>query len=56
MLFRSGWDLAFIGDEQIIMRADESEVPPEVGATVQMAARKDRLHWFDAGSGKRIDT
>jgi len=45
-----------IGDEQIIMRADESEVPPEVGATVQMAARKDRLHWFDAGSGKRIDT
>ena len=45
-----------IGDEQIIMRADESEVPPEVGATVQMSARKDRLHWFDAGSGKRIDT
>jgi len=45
-----------IGDEQIIMRADESAVPPEVGATVQMAARKDRLHWFDAGSGKRIDT
>jgi sn-glycerol 3-phosphate transport system ATP-binding protein len=45
-----------IGDEPIIMRADESAVPPEVGTTVQMAARKDRLHWFDAGSGKRVES
>ncbi len=42
-----------IGEEQIIMRADEGQAAPEIGATVRMAARKDRLHWFDAGSGKR---
>ncbi|XXQ55435.1 sn-glycerol-3-phosphate ABC transporter ATP-binding protein UgpC [Xenophilus aerolatus] len=42
-----------IGDEQIIMRADESQRAPKVGETVGMAARPDKLHWFDAGSGKR---
>jgi sn-glycerol 3-phosphate transport system ATP-binding protein len=42
-----------IGDEQIIMRADESQRAPRVGDTVRMAARPDKLHWFDAGSGKR---
>ncbi|MDA7416706.1 sn-glycerol-3-phosphate ABC transporter ATP-binding protein UgpC [Xenophilus arseniciresistens] len=44
-----------VGDEQIIMRADESQGAPAVGATVRMAARPDRLHWFDAGSGKRVE-
>jgi len=43
-----------IGEEQIIMRADEQHGAPAVGDTVRMAARKDRLHWFDAGSGKRV--
>ncbi len=43
-----------IGEEPIIMRADESQSPPTVGDTVHMAARKERLHWFDAGSGKRV--
>ena len=38
-----------IGEEQIIMRADEQQGAPAVGDTVRMAARKDRLHWFDAG-------
>jgi sn-glycerol 3-phosphate transport system ATP-binding protein len=42
-----------IGEEQIIMRADEEQTPPAVGDTMRMAARKDRLHWFDLGSGKR---
>ncbi len=44
-----------IGDEQIIMRADESQRAPRVGDTVRMAARPDKLHWFDAGSGKRAE-
>ncbi|PZQ75040.1 MAG: sn-glycerol-3-phosphate ABC transporter ATP-binding protein UgpC [Variovorax paradoxus] len=44
-----------IGDEQIIMRADESQRAPKVGDTVRMAARPDKLHWFDAGSGKRAE-
>ena len=43
-----------VGDEQIIMRADESQGSPAVGDTVRMAARPARLHWFDAGSGKRV--
>jgi sn-glycerol 3-phosphate transport system ATP-binding protein len=44
-----------IGDEQIIMRTDEGDRPPVAGDTVKIAAREDKLHWFDAGSGKRAD-
>jgi sn-glycerol 3-phosphate transport system ATP-binding protein len=44
-----------IGEEQIIMRTDESDHPPVAGDTVKIAAREDKLHWFDAGSGKRAD-
>jgi sn-glycerol 3-phosphate transport system ATP-binding protein len=43
-----------IGEEQLIMRIDEGHVPPVEGDTVMIAARQDKLHWFDAGSGKRI--
>jgi sn-glycerol 3-phosphate transport system ATP-binding protein len=42
-----------IGDEQLIMRVDEGHTPPATGDTVRIAARQDKLHWFDAGSGKR---
>ncbi|RZL90668.1 MAG: sn-glycerol-3-phosphate ABC transporter ATP-binding protein UgpC [Variovorax sp.] len=42
-----------IGDEQLIMRVDEGHTPPVTGDTVKIAARQDKLHWFDAGSGKR---
>ncbi len=45
---------ARIGDEQLVMRADEGVAVPELGSSVRMAARQDRLHWFDAGSGKRL--
>jgi sn-glycerol 3-phosphate transport system ATP-binding protein len=44
-----------IGDEQIIMRTDEGDRPPVAGDTVKIAAREEKLHWFDAGSGKRVD-
>ena len=44
-----------IGAEQIIMRTGESQAAPAIGDTVHMAARIDRLHWFDAGSGKRVE-
>jgi len=44
---------ARIGEEQIIMRTDESDHPPVAGDTVKIAAQTDKLHWFDAGSGKR---
>ncbi len=44
-----------MGDETLIVRTDESlSVAPEFGATIHVAPRVDRLHWFDAESGKRI--
>ncbi|HEY2256440.1 MAG TPA: sn-glycerol-3-phosphate ABC transporter ATP-binding protein UgpC [Variovorax sp.] len=42
-----------IGTEALIMRIDEGQTPPVAGDTVLIAARPDKLHWFDAGSGKR---
>ena len=43
-----------IGDEQLIMRADERHSRRHRPATpVKIAARPEKLHWFDAGSGKR---
>ncbi|VWX57958.1 glycerol-3-phosphate transporter subunit; ATP-binding component of ABC superfamily [Burkholderiales bacterium 8X] len=44
-----------IGEEQLIMRIDEGQQPPQAGDTVKIAAREDKLHWFDAGSGKRVE-
>ncbi|SEA92601.1 sn-glycerol-3-phosphate ABC transporter ATP-binding protein UgpC [Variovorax sp. YR216] len=43
-----------VGDEQLIMRADEGQPAPVPGDTMRIAARPDKLHWFDAGSGKRM--
>ena len=42
-----------VGEEQLVVRADESQPAPVAGDTVKIAARQDKLHWFDAGSGKR---
>ncbi|VTU20333.1 sn-glycerol-3-phosphate import ATP-binding protein UgpC [Variovorax sp. PBL-H6] len=42
-----------VGDEQLVVRADEGQPAPVAGDTVKIAARQDKLHWFDAGSGKR---
>ena len=44
-----------MGDEFLIVRADESlSSPPALGATIYLAPRIDRLHWFDAGTGNRL--
>ena len=44
-----------MGDEFLIVRADESlSSAPALGATIYVAPRADRLHWFDADSGKRL--
>jgi len=45
---------ARLGEEQLIMRIAEDQRSPAIGETLHVAARKDRLHWFDAGSGKRV--
>ncbi|MDP2819750.1 MAG: sn-glycerol-3-phosphate import ATP-binding protein UgpC [Polaromonas sp.] len=41
------------GDEFLIVRTDETQATPEIGATIHVAPRADRLHWFDAESGRR---
>ena len=43
-----------MGDEQLIMRMDEARAAPQVGEMVHMAAPPERLHWFDAATGKRL--
>ncbi len=43
-----------LGDERIIVRSEENQPAPKVNAIIHVAPREDRLHWFDAGTGKRI--
>jgi sn-glycerol 3-phosphate transport system ATP-binding protein len=44
-----------MGSEAIIVRTDESlSMAPEIGATIHVTPRADRLHWFDAETGKRL--
>jgi sn-glycerol 3-phosphate transport system ATP-binding protein len=43
-----------MGDEYLIVRADEGTVAPKIGQTLQVLPRADRVHQFDATSGKRI--
>ena len=44
-----------VGDEQIIIRTDEEKVAPVVDSVIQVKPRQERLHWFDAASGKRLE-
>jgi len=44
-----------MGEETIIVRTDESlSTAPEIGSTIHVTPRTDRLHWFDAATGKRL--
>ena len=43
-----------LGEEQIIVRTDEHHPAPATDSLIHVAPREDRLHWFDAASGKRI--
>jgi sn-glycerol 3-phosphate transport system ATP-binding protein len=44
-----------LGEEFLIVRTDESlSVAPEIGMTIHVEPRPDRLHWFDAKTGRRI--
>ncbi len=42
------------GSEQLIVRIDEQRKPPAVGSKFHVTPRPDRLHWFDAATGKRV--
>ncbi len=45
---------ARVGDEPIIVRTDESLPAPLPDSMIRVAPREDRLHWFNAETGKRI--
>jgi sn-glycerol 3-phosphate transport system ATP-binding protein len=40
--------------EQLIVRTGENHVPPPIGSTIYVTPRRDRVHWFDAGTGQRL--
>ena len=42
------------GDEMVIIRTDEADAVPALGATIHATPRADRLHAFDATTGKRV--
>jgi sn-glycerol 3-phosphate transport system ATP-binding protein len=43
-----------LGEEPITIRVEESAAAPKPDSTIHVRPREDRMHWFDAGSGKRI--
>ena len=44
-----------LGDEQLIIRTDESDACPTLGSTIHVSPRPERLHWFDAATTLRLD-
>ncbi len=43
-----------LGQERVIIRTDEHLAPPAPGSTIHATPRADRVHQFNAESGKRI--
>jgi sn-glycerol 3-phosphate transport system ATP-binding protein len=43
-----------LNDEQIIVRVAENDPVPAADQMIRVKPREDRLHWFDAASGKRV--
>ena len=43
------------GGEWTILRMNETEAPPALGDTLLVAPLEDRVHWFDAGTGARVE-
>ncbi len=42
-------------EELVIIRTEESDAIPVLGATIHVTPRTDRIHHFDASTGKRLD-
>jgi sn-glycerol 3-phosphate transport system ATP-binding protein len=43
-----------VGDEAVIVRMDEDQAAPTVGDTVRLSMQENRVHGFDAVTGKRL--
>ncbi|GAB4209551.1 MAG: sn-glycerol-3-phosphate import ATP-binding protein UgpC [Tibeticola sp.] len=46
---------ARLGDELLTVRTDEATPAPALGSTVHVRPMPDKLHWFDAATGRRIE-
>ncbi|RRD56059.1 sn-glycerol-3-phosphate import ATP-binding protein UgpC [Comamonadaceae bacterium OH2545_COT-014] len=44
-----------LGGEWTILRMSETDAPPEIGSTIHLLPLEDRVHWFDAESGQRLE-
>ncbi len=47
---------ARLGDELLTLRLDATLPAPQPGETFQATARPDRVHWFNAESGQRLES
>ena len=45
---------ALLNDERVIIRIDENQPSPPLGSTIFAMPRADKVHHFDAATGKRI--
>ncbi len=45
---------ARLGHEKLIIRTHEDQRAPAVGSTIHALPREERLHWYDAATGKRL--
>ena len=45
---------ASLGNEQLIVRVEEGSPTPRHGDMLHVVPRQNRLHWFDASTGKRL--
>ncbi|WP_439586626.1 sn-glycerol-3-phosphate ABC transporter ATP-binding protein UgpC [Hydrogenophaga sp.] len=43
-----------LGEEQLIIRTHEDQGAPAIGSTIHAKPREDRVHWFNAETGKRL--
>jgi sn-glycerol 3-phosphate transport system ATP-binding protein len=43
-----------IGDEHLIVRTGEGQAPPQIGQTLHVLPRADRVHQFNTETGKRV--
>jgi sn-glycerol 3-phosphate transport system ATP-binding protein len=43
-----------VGDEQLVIRVEEAGVSPQPESVIHVRPREERLHWFDAATGKRM--
>ncbi len=44
------------GDELVILRTEEGHFVPAIGSTIHVTPRADKIHYFDASTGKRKET